>query len=207
MLETLVAGALMFADTANPIQSALERYRDVSAYQVTVKSSGGAHNEILHYYFKKSGHIRMEFVTPHNGTVLVYDPIINEVRLWPFGYRTFPALTLSPENRLIQSGAGQRIDRSDVGALYRNVLALQKQGRTEIGGIEQFGGRETLHVTVEGNDGFSVGMVHRYQLWLDQATGFPAKISSHDAAGRLIEEVEMEGLLIDPVFPDGFFDQ
>lgn len=207
MFETLVAGALMFADTENPIQSALDHYRDVAAYQVTVKSSGGTHSEILRYYFKQPGHVRIEFVKPYNGAVLVYDPARKQVRLWPFGYRSFPAFTLSPENRLIQSATGQRVDRSDVGALYRNVQALQEQGRTEIGGIERYGGKETLRVTVEGNGGFSVGMVHRYQLWLDQATGFPVKISSHDATGRLIEVVEMEGLLIDPVLPDGFFDQ
>lgn len=208
MFETLVAGALMFADTENPIQSALDRYRTVSAYQVTVKSSSGTHSEVLRYYFKQPGHVRMEFIKPYNGAVLVYDPARKLVRLRPFGHRSFPAFTLSPENRLVRSATGQRVDRSDVGALYRNVQALQEHGRTEIGGSERFGGKEILHVTVDGNDGFQVGgMVHRYQLWLDQDTGFPVKISSYDATGHLIEVVEMEGLVIDPVFPDGFFDQ
>jgi outer membrane lipoprotein-sorting protein len=207
MFETLVAGALMLADAVNPIQSALDHYRDVAAYQVTVKSSGGTHSEILRYYFKQPGHVRMEFVMPYNGAVLVYNPVRKQVRLWPFGYRSFPAFTLSPGNRLIQSATGQRVDRSDVGALYRNVQSLQEQGRTEVGGIELRDGKETLRVTVEGNGGYSVGMVHRYQLWLDRVTGFPIKVSSHDVTGRLIEVVEMEGLLIDPVLPDGFFDQ
>jgi outer membrane lipoprotein-sorting protein len=197
----------MSADSANPIQRALDHYRDVAAYQVTVKSSGVAHSEILRYYFKRPGYVRMEFVRPFNGAVIVYDPVSRQVRLWPLGYRSFPAFTLSPENRLTQSQTGQRVDRSDVGALYRNVQALQEHGRTESGAIEQLGGKEALHVTVEGNGGFSVGAVHRYQLWLDQATGFPLKVSSHDATGNLIEEVEMEGLQINPGFPDGFFGQ
>lgn len=197
----------MSADSVDPIQSALEQYRDVAAYQVTVKSSGAAHSEILRYSYKRPGHVRMEFVRPFSGAVIVYDPVSRQARLWPFGYRNFPSLTLSPENRLIQSRTGQRVDRSDVGALYRNVRALQEHGRTESGEIEQLGGREALQVTVEGNGGFSVGTVHRYQLWLDQATGFPVKVSSHDAKGNLIEEVEMEGLQINPGFPDGFFGQ
>jgi outer membrane lipoprotein-sorting protein len=206
MLEILATGALIFATTVNPVQSALDHYRDVAAYQVTVKSSGEAHSEIMRYYFRRPGYVRMEFVRPFNGAVLIYDPVSQSARLWPFG-RNFPAFTLSPENRLIQSRTGQRVDRSDVGALYRNVLALQEHGRTEIGKIELLGGKETLPVTVEGNSDFSLGGVHRYQLWLDQVTGFPVKVSSHDAAGSLIEVVEMEGLQINPVFPDDFFKQ
>lgn len=206
MLEILATGALIFATTVNPVQSALDHYRDVAAYQVTVKSSGEAHSEIMRYYFRRPGYVRMEFVRPFNGAVLIYDPVSRAARLWPFG-RNFPALTLSPENRLIQSQTGQRVDRSDVGALYRNVLALQEHGRTEVGEIELLGGKETLPVTVEGNSDFSLGEVRRYQLWLDQATGFPVKVSSHDAAGSLIEVVEMEGLQINPEFPDGFFEQ
>lgn len=207
MSGILATGALIFATTVNPVQSALDHYRDVAAYQVTVKSSGEAHSEIMHYHFRRPGYVRMEFVRPFNGAVLIYDPVSRSARLWPFGYRNFPALTLSPENRLIQSQTGQRVDRSDVGALYRNVLALQEHGKTEIGGIELLGGKQTLPVTVEGNSDFSLGKVHRYQLWLDQATGFPVKVSSHDAAGSLIEVVEMEELQINPVFPDDFFKQ
>jgi outer membrane lipoprotein-sorting protein len=114
---------------------------------------------------------------------------------------------MSPENRLIQSTTGQRVDGSDVGALYRNVQALQEHGETTVAGIETIGRKETVHVTVDGEDGYSVGSVHRYQLWLDRETGFPVKVSSHDLAGREIEAVEMDELQVDPGFPDGFFNQ
>ncbi len=207
MLGELLMASLLLADPANPIQSAIGHYQDVASYQVMVKSSSGDKTEIMRYYFRKPGYVRMEFIKPFNGATLIYDPSSKQVRLWPFGYRSFPAFTLSPENRLIQSSTGHRVDRSDVGALFRNVQALQEHGKTEVVGIEYAGGKETMHITVEGNQGFSVEAVHRFQLWLDQATGFPLKISSYDAAGQLIEAVEMDELQINPRFPDNFFGQ
>ena len=207
MLGELLMASFLLADPASPIQSAIEHYQDIVSYQAVVKSSSGGKTEIMRYYFRKPGYVRMEFVKPFNGAVLIYDPARKQARLWPFGYRSFPAFTMSPENRLIQSSTGQRVDRSDIGALFRNVQALQKHGKTEIVGIEPVNGKETVHVTVEGDQEFSVEAVHRFQLWLDQATAFPLKISSYDAAGQLIEVVEMGELQINPQFPDDFFDQ
>lgn len=206
MLGAVLTVALLFTDTANPIQTAIDYYQKIAAYQVTVKSVSGGKAEIMRYYFRKPGHVRMEFVTPFKGAVLIYNSDTKQAKLWPFGYRSFPALSLSPENRLIQSSTGQRVDRSDVGALYQNVKALQEHGRTEVLGIETTGGHKTLHIAVEGG-GFSIGAVARYQLWLDRTTGFPFKVSSHDVNGQLIEVVEMDELKLNPEFPDGFFNQ
>lgn len=207
MSGELFLAALLVADTLNPIQGAIERYQSVAGYRLTLKSSTGNRIEMVRYSFKKPGHVRMEFIKPFKGAVLVYDPATKQAKLWPFGYGSFPALTLSPENRLIRSSTGQRVDQSDMGALYRNVSALQERGKTEIMGTEPLGEKETVHVVIEGEAGFSVGAVHRYQLWLDVAAGFPVKVSSHDAAGRVIEVVEMGDLQINPEFPEGFFGQ
>ncbi len=198
---------LLLADVAaDPISDAIERYRDVAAYRTTMKSSSGGRTEIIRYFFRKPGYVRMEFVQPYKGAVLIYDPAGGRARLWPFGYRSFPSLTLSPESSLIQSPTGQRVDRSDVGALYRNIRAMQEHGKTEVAGAETVGGKETLHVIVEGDGRFSVDGVHRYQLWVERETRFPIRISSQDADGRLIETVELDELEIDPGFPADFFE-
>ncbi len=205
MFGLMLAVTLLSADTLNPIQAAIDFYRDITAYQVTVKSLNKDKTEIMRYSYKKSGQVRMDFVTPFKGAVLVYDPDTKKAKLWPFGYRSFPALTLSPENSLIQSSTGQRVDRSDVGVLYRNVKALQDKGGTEVMGVEMTGGRETLHIVVSGENGFSVGPIARYQLWLDRNNGFPLKVISYDKNGQVIETVEMNELKIDPEFPGGYF--
>jgi outer membrane lipoprotein-sorting protein len=207
MLGAVLTMALLSTDTVNPIQIAIDYYQDIAAYQVTVKSHGEGKTEIIHYSFKKPGYVRMEFVAPFKGAVLIYSADTKRAKLWPFGYGSFPSLSLSPGNSLIQSSTGQRVDRSDVGVLYRNVKSLQDHGATEIVGIEALGGRDVLHVVVAANEGFSVGAVSRYQLWLDRTSGFPLKVMSYTAAGKLIEAVEMEDLQLAPAFPAGFFTQ
>jgi outer membrane lipoprotein-sorting protein len=207
MLAAVFTVALLGTDTANPIQTAIDYYRNVAGYQLTLKSFSGGNSEIIRYYFKKPGYVRMEFVTPHRGAVLVYSPDTARAKLWPFGYKRFPSLTLSPDSRIIQSPTGQRVDRSDVGVLYQNVRVLQEHGSTEVVGIESVDGHEALHVAVAGGGGFAVGVVARYQLWLDRSNAFPLKVTSYDGRGGVIETVEMEDIKISPQFPDGFFKQ
>lgn len=207
MIGLMLAVTLLSADTLNPIQAAIDFYRDIAGYQVTVKSLSKDKTEIMRYSYKKSGQVRMEFVTPFKGATLIYDPGSKKAKLWPFGYRSFPALSLSPENSLIQSSTGQRVDRSDVGVLYQNVKTLQDNGGTEIMGVEMIGERETLHIIVSGENGFSIGPIARYQLWLDRNNGFPLRVISYGKNGQVIETVEMSELILDPKFPEGFFTQ
>lgn len=207
MLGLTLAVTLLSADSINPIQTAMDYYQGIKAYEVTIKSASGGKTEIMRYHFKKPGHVRMDFVIPFKGAVLIYDPANNNAKLWPFGYHRFPSFTLSPTNSIIQSSTGQRVDRSDVGVLYRNVKTLQENGSTKIAGIESIGERETLHLTVTGDNGFAIGAVTRYQLWLDRSNGFPIKVISYDKNGRVIETVNMTELTVSPEFPAGFFTQ
>jgi outer membrane lipoprotein-sorting protein len=203
---TMLTLAMLVNDATNPIESMIDAYKGYSTYQVMLKSYNDGKAEIIRYYFKKPGYVRMEFVAPFNGAVLIYSPLTKQAKLWPFGYRSFPSFNLSPDNRLIQSRTGQRVDRSDVGVLYQNVKMLQDHGRTEIIGTETIGGQESLHIKVEGDHGFVAGTVAQYQLWLDQTTGFPLKVLSDGVDGQQIEAVEMEGLKINPELPGNFFD-
>src|SRR3569623_1473016 len=177
MYGVICVMTLLLADTADPIQVAIDHYRDVHAYQVTVKSTVAGKTDVLHYAYKKPGLVRAYEIHPHQGAVLVYDPAAHKAKLWPFGYHSFPSLSLSPDNGLIQSPTGQRVDRSDVGVLFENAKALQAGGGAAALGVEPVGGQAALPVE-EGNKD-----------------------------GKLIECVEMEGLQSNPEFSDGFFDQ
>ncbi|MES1982964.1 MAG: DUF1571 domain-containing protein [Pseudomonadota bacterium] len=195
----------LIAHTADPIQSAVDYYRDVAAYSVRVKSTSNSKTEIMRYYFRKPGHVRMELVQPFGGAVLIYDPLKKRARLWPFGHQSFPSMMLNPDNQLIRSSTGHRVDQSDVGFLFRNVQELQQHGKTQVGETEQMNGKTAVHLTVEGDARISVDHVHRYQLWLDQETGFPLKVTSSDLSNKLIETVEMDDIQINPTFAPDFF--
>jgi len=196
----MLAAALTGAD---PLSDAIEHYRAVSSYRVTLHAIHADGEEHLRYYYKKPGFVRMEFIHPHQGAVLVYNPIIQRVRLWPFGADHFPELNLSPGNRLIQSPRGQHVDRSDVGALLENIHTLR--GVTEILAEQRVDGHRIVHLAVTGASGFAVAGVHRYELWLDTASQFPVKVISRDQQDEVIETVTMEDLEIDTELPEALF--
>lgn len=204
VLATALSGASATPQAA-PLEEAIRRYQAVTSYRVTIQSVNSSGREHIVYYFRKPGFVRMEFIEPHAGALLVYSPQTERVRLWPFGYGHFPELTLSPGNPLIRGSGGQHVDHSDVGALFEKVRSLQQHGATEYLGEERLGGRMVLHLVTTGADGFSVAGVHRYELWLDAASEFPAKVVTRDTGNAILETVTMQELQLNQAFPDALF--
>jgi outer membrane lipoprotein-sorting protein len=209
VIAALLAAALIGASmTADPVTVAQEHFEHASSYRATIRSWArqGDHSEIR-YAYRKPGYIRMDFVSPHHGAVLTYDPVSRKVRLRPFGTHAPPALSLSPANPLVRDKSGHRVDQSDVGELLRNVRELQQGGVTALQGEETVGGRAAVRVSVVGAPAHAVAGVHRYQLWLDAADGFPLKVVSFaDGDDTPLETVTLDDVEIDVAFPDHFFD-
>src|SRR4030065_967417 len=136
MLAAALTGTPAIGTPPDPLPAAIEHYQPVDSYRVTIRSFHTGGEEHIRYYFRKPGFVRMEFIRPHDGAVLVYNPATQRVRLWPFVAGRFPELNLSPGNLLIRSSRGQHVDRSDVGALFENVRTLQQSGNTEVSGEE-----------------------------------------------------------------------
>src|SRR5512143_3887072 len=108
MLVVALAGAPPSSGDASPLSDAIEQFRGVDTYQVTIRSTHAAGEEHIRYYYKKPGFVRMEFVQPHAGAVMIFNPGTKRVRLWPFGIGRFPELNLSPDNSIIRSLSGMR---------------------------------------------------------------------------------------------------
>lgn len=201
--------ALMAPELPNPIEKAVDYYQKIDSYQTIIKSyvdSKSDSPDIVRYYYNKSGAVRMEVIEPFNGAVLIYNPVTELVKLWLFGYGSVPSFNLSPENKWIQSSSGQRVDRSDIGALYEDVMLLQHQGKTTVVGTEIVEKQAALYVIVEGNPGVAVEGVSRFDLWFDVQTSLPLKVISYKADGSQIERIEMSEYQVNPIFPKGFFD-
>ncbi len=205
MLAAALTGTPPSGTPPDPLAAAIEHYRTVESYRVTIRSFHAGGEEQIRYYYRKPGYVRMEFIRPHDGAMLVYNPNTQRVRLWPFGAGRFPELNLSPGNPLIRSSRGQRVDRSDIGALLENVRTLQASGNTELSDEENMEGRTAQHLVVTGASGVEVADVHRYELWLDTASRFPVKVISRDLRDAIIETVKMEGLEINIELPDTLF--
>lgn len=149
----------------------------------------------------------MEFIKPHNGAVLVYNPVKKEARLRPFGFIKSLVLTLDPDSRLITTSRGHRVDSSDPGTLLEAVKELAVHGKIMIMGNEKVGGQEALVVGVTGEDGIANSDgIHHYLLWLDTKTLLPLKTKAFDLRNEPVEEVLMDNPEINIDLPDYFFD-
>lgn len=203
-------GILIFALSGDvmtdPLAEAMIRFRALNTYQVTVRSvAADGERQVIRYYYRKPGWVRMDFVQPHSGAVLTYDPGTRRVRLWPLGLKHTLALTFTPDNPLVRSPRGHRVDRSDVGALLENLLALRARGSASPPSEANLAGRPTLSFEIVGTPGATVADVHRYQIWLAHDSLFPLKVRSFDAGGYLIETVDMTNVETDVRFSERFF--
>lgn len=205
MLSALMLAATLTGAPSDPLAGAIEQYRAVTSYSVTIHSIHADGEEHIRYYYKKPGFVRMEFIRPHAGTVLIYNPHTRKVRLWPFGVKHFPELDLSPDNPLIGNSRGQRVDRSDVGVLLENARALRDGGKLESSGSDIITGKKAIYLAVTGAGNFEVGGVHRYELWLDPESLFPLRVVSRDLRDAIIETVTMDAAEINAALPDSLF--
>lgn len=206
MLSALTLAAALSVTRLSPLDDAIEHFRSVETYQVTLHSSRADGEYRIRYAYRKPGFVRMDFILPHAGAVLVYSPLTRRVRLWPRGVGRFPELSLSPSNPLIRGPGGQTVDKSDVGALFDNVRTLLAQGEAEVRGEADLQGRSALHLVVSGAAGAAADGVHRYELWLDVSSRFPLKVISRDRQDAIIEIVTMEALQINPPLAQTLFD-
>ncbi|WP_197457375.1 LolA family protein [Crenobacter luteus] len=193
-------------DGAALLDAAEARYAALSGYAATVVSvAADGERRSLRYAFRRPGWVRMDFLGPHVGAVLVFDPTVRRVRLWPFGVDRKPVLELSPDNPLLRDRRGHRIDRSDVGALLEHLQALRHGGRV----VELDASAPVLPgafgVEIVGAAGRSIGEVARYRVWFERATLFPVRVESYDARGAPVEAVTLDQVERDVAFPDAFF--
>ena len=207
MLFTLALLASLVSMPQDLITAAVKSYEHVASYQATLRVSHGRSKEIIRYFFKKPGFVRMEFIKPHKGAWLLYDPATNQVRLQPFGNSKVFGLTLSPDSSLVKSASGHRVDETDIGTLLKRVRQLKQQGHATNQGEELLGERTTILVDVAGNPGVLVDGASRFLLNLDPTTLLPLQVRTFDAAGQPLETVLMDDLQTDVAFADGFFKQ
>jgi len=196
----------MAGDAANPVAAALQHFARLGSYRVTIRSTAGnGALQVVRYYYRAPGQVRMEFVMPHAGAVLVYDPAVRKVRLWPFGPNALPVLTLAPDNPLIRGDNDHRVDRSDVGVLLANLRTLGDGGRINIVGAEQVGRWSATRLEITGAPGAAVAGVHRYLVWLAAGVLFPVKVISYDRHDKMLETVLMDDVVFDEPLPDALF--
>ncbi|WP_206732409.1 DUF1571 domain-containing protein [Janthinobacterium sp. 17J80-10] len=191
---------------ADSLDDAAERFRALTTYQLTIRATAAdGERQVIRYFYRKPGWVRMDFIQPHSGMVVIFDPVVRKVRLWPFGLNRAPALRLGAGNPLLRSRSGQRIDRSDIGALLTNLQELRACGSMMQLGESALAARAAIGLDIVGSGTAVVAGVHRYRVWLATASMFPLRVESFDVDGAMVETVEMADVEIDVPFDERLF--
>ncbi|WMC11691.1 hypothetical protein PU634_04830 [Oceanimonas pelagia] len=202
MLSGMLLLMALALDSPDLLAQARARFDRLQGYRLELRSEGPGGSQRLRYAYRKPGLVRLDVISPYAGAVLIYSPWSRRVRLWPFGLEG-PSLSMSPDNRLVQSPHGHRLDRSDVGALLENVQRLRRRGASLSARSLSLAEREVWQLRVRGPA--DPGQVARYELWLDKTLLFPVRVISHDARGNLMETVWLEHIELDPDFAGDVF--
>lgn len=155
------------------------------------------------YSFRKPRQFRVDMGAPHQGTVLVYSERDGKVVVRPGGVGRFMALRLSPDNRLLVSPSGQRIDQTDLGLLIANIgRSVGSERRAEVT-VRRGEGRIVLETVA--NDHFLPDVLTRYRFVIDAGTFLPVEVTERTPEGVLKRVVLFRNLKSVERFPDRFF--
>lgn len=210
----LVAPAL-WADHAPPTDRGAEimarmeaAYARVEGYRTETEVNDYREGEAVGmkrflYTFRKPNHVRIDMKSPNPGMVLVYPDENGKVAVKPGGWAGFLKLHLSPDNALLRTSAGQRIDQTDLGLLIRNIghsLTDRRRGESKV--IEEEG---RVRIEVPAEDHFMAGVVTLYHFTIDTARWLPVEIKEFTPDGVLKRTVIFRNMQTASAIPDSLF--
>jgi hypothetical protein len=161
-------------------------YAKIESYQTDMEVKEykkGKLVETKHFLFtfKKPNQLRIDMKSPKPGTVLLYPDEDGKVILQLGGWSKFVKLHLAPDNAMLASGAGQRIDQSDFGLLIRNIrhsLTDHRHGEISLPNSEN---RAIIEVLAD--DHFLPNVQTGYRFVIDKTRWLPLEVDESTANG------------------------
>lgn len=193
------------------LEAAWAEVRDYRALLVTTarEHEGPPQRATARYWFQKPNRLRLEFVSPHPGLVLVYPYRPQghhgegKARVQPGGLLKFLRITLDPGSARLAVAPGQRLDQTDLGLLVRNIArSLAAEARSAPVLRES---RENLVAVVEAEAHFLPGVAARYEFRIDRGLWLPVGVREEISERGWVREVAFEGLEVNPGLPESLF--
>jgi len=178
------------AASGEAVETLLKRmesaYDQVKDYQTDVeillfKEDGSFKTEKSLYTFKKPKSIRLDFVSPHPGMMLVYPDPEGKVLLKPQGVLSILTFHLTLDDPLLGSPSGQQLDQTDLGVLITNIRhSVTDQRRGPVSLSED---KEGIRIEVLADDHFRTGVETRYQFLISKELWLPVEVGEATAQG------------------------
>lgn len=201
------------AATQSEIESLLNRmntaYSAVANYQMNVEvkdywpGTEFATKKFLYTFEKNPEHIRMDFMQPYPGMVIVYPDKNGQVVVQPFQWAKFIKLHLSLDSSLLRDASGQPINQTDLGALTRKIsrsLTDERRGPVTIDTKD-----DRIEVGVLAPDEFRQGVTTRYLFIIDKRSWLPAGVEEWAPDNTPRRKIYFRDLRINIAIPKGFF--
>lgn len=208
---TLAAVAPLRAAGEDP-ERIVERMRSAYArildYQMLVESSTYAGETIqeetrILYRYRKPGKIRIDFLHPREGWVLVYPSRRGRVGVQAAGMLRSLRLSLAPDDPLLTVWPGQQVTQTDLGLLIEHIAQSLTEKRLGPADISQVEG--DLVIRVEAENHFLKGVPTRYEFRIDQERWLPVEVREEIPQLGRKRRVRFRELRTDLGFPDTLF--
>lgn len=173
-----------------------DKFNALTNYTTLLDSEGEGERSKIFYTYKKPGFIRMDFIRPHKGAMLIFNPIKNKVTLRPFS-KWFFKFNLDPGNRLITDSKGHTVDQSDIGALIRSIVVCAREGSVTPLPPETLESLVCPRLRVEST-------MITYLLWIHPELRLPIKVVKLFSEGEK-EIVFLRNLIVDASLDDTLF--
>ena len=192
----LCLAAPAWGDESPLLSEMTEKFNALTNYTTLLDSEGEGERSKIFYTYKKPGFVRMDFIQPHKGAMLIFNPTTNKVSLRPLA-KWFFTFNLDPGNRLITDAKGHTVDQSDIGALIRSMVASAREG-------------SVTHLPPETQEGLLCprlrveGAKTTYLVWIHPELRLPVKVVKLFSGGGK-EVVFLWNLTVDAAIDDTLF--
>jgi outer membrane lipoprotein-sorting protein len=205
--ESVSAAALR--DEVETILKQMEAaYDEVEDYQAEVEvilfeKDGSIKSEKSLYTFKKPKWIRLDFVSPHPGMIMVYPDGNGKVLVKPQGLLSMLTLHLRLDDPLLQTPSGQRMNQTDLGVLIKNIgHSVTDQRRGPVSLSED---KDTIQIEVLADDHFREGVETRYQFLISKELRLPVEVGESTTNGVQEGRIIFRNLRTNINVPDDLF--
>lgn len=188
VVALLGCATTVWGETHPLLLGMVTRFSALDHYTTLLDSEGEDGRNRIVYTYKKPGYIRMDFVRPHKGARLIYNPVTDRVALRPFSTGLLQ-MDLAPDNRMITDPKGHTVDRSDIGSLIDSAMRYAAEGVVTPMPPEQVEGKQCPRILIEGK-------AVTYLLWIHPALGLPIKVVKLFSGGGQ-ETVFLRNLVVD----------
>ena len=169
----------------------------------TFGSHGSFETDRFVYSFRKPKMIRLDFISPHPGFIIVYPDENGKAVVRPSGFAQFLTLHLSPDNPLLKVTAGQSIDKTDIGLLIDHISrSLGAEGRGPAMVSDEKG---LLRIRVLALNHFRRDVVTLYDFGIDKGLWLPVEVKEMTPEGDLKRTVSFHNLKTNAGIPESLF--